>query len=209
VSSTTTTEGNFRTGMNDVLAQVNANQEELALNVTNPQVVTILTSGSSYAIPSNALAIYIRASGGGGGGGRLMSESGEDGTYYTFASGSAGGNTTISNTALSLSITAKGGPGAKQTYSPHSTGDSGGSVQRGKGASGGATRNDITSTTNVGRLAQGTALSANLVSAYISNSSVGGQTLSYSIGAGGAGASGYTNQPAETGQPGYIELWVW
>jgi len=61
VTATSTNEGNFRTGVGDVLAQVNANQEALAVVVNCPQVVTTLTSGSSYTVPSNAIAIYIRA----------------------------------------------------------------------------------------------------------------------------------------------------
>lgn len=211
VTSTTTNEGNFRTGMNDVLAQVNANQEALAIAVSNPQVITVLTSGSSYVVPSDALAIYIRASGGGGGGNIFSrTEQGDDPTVYSSGNGGAGGDTTISNVALSLSITAKGGPSGSITNRQHATGDSGGTVQRGQGAAGGNSRNTMTNTQNSESLHSAKAPSGNLVSTYINSSSVAGKTLSYSIGSGGSGANySNLNATAEAGQSGYIEIWVW
>ena len=211
VTSTSTNEGDFRTGMNDVLAQVNANQEALAIAVSNPQVITTLTSGSSYVVPSDALAIYIRASGGGGGGNIFYyNEPPEGQTQYSSGRGGTGGDTTISNVALSLSITAKGGTGGSVANRQHATGDSGGTVQRGQGAAGGNSRNTISSNTFQASLASSKAPSGNLVSTYINSPSVAGKTLSYSIGAGGVGAYySYYNQYAESGQPGYIEIWVW
>ena len=199
VTSTTTNEGNFRTGMNDVLAQVNANQEDLAIAVNNPQAITTLTSGSTYAIPSNALAIYIRAAGGGKGGTNYFRTEDENNTYWNASGGASGGDTTVSNTALSLSITSKGGG--------QSGSSSGGHVKRDRGSAGG------TSVTS-GSIPNGwfppssEAESGDLVTTYINSSSVAGKALSYSIGSGGAGNS-QNSVTGESGDTGYLEIWVW
>jgi len=204
VSSTATNEGNFRTGMNDVLAQVNANQEGLASSVNNPQVITVLTSGTTYAVPADAVAIYIRASGGGGGGVRFYFASADPSDIYGQTGGGAGGDTTISNAALSLSITAKGATNGGGFLA---TGDSGGFIQRGRGAGGGMSSNTIGGNSAYPLINKRSG-SGNLVSTYINSTGVGGKSLSYSIGAGGAGSS-FGSSSGETGQPGYIEIWVW
>lgn len=207
VTATSTNEGNFRTGVGDVLAQVNANQEALAVSVNCPQVVTTLTSGSSYTVPSNAIAIYVRASGGGGGGGKRTSGSGGD--EDTYGSGSAGGDTTISNSSISLAITAKGGAAGSFAFSGLAGGSSaspGGSVRQGQGAEGGRGRQDGSHSTSARADANGKP--AALASVYIKSSTVGGKVLTYSIGAGGA-ASSSAGSGAETGQDGFIELWIW
>lgn len=205
VTATSTNEGNFRTGVGDVLAQVNANQEALAVSVNCPQVVTTLTSGSSYTVPSNAIAIYVRASGGGGGGGKRTSV-GED---YLYANGTAGGDTTISNSSISLAITAKGGTAGSFAFSGLAGGSSAspsGSVQTGRGAEGGRGRQD--GTASISARADANGKPAALASVYIKSSTVGGKVLTYSIGAGGAGATS-AGAAAEAGQPGFIELWIW
>ena len=201
VTATSTTEGDFRTGMNDVLAQVNANQEALAINVNNPQVITTLTSGSTYTIPSNALAIYIRAAGGGQGGNKFTRTEQNDQVSYNSFGGGSGGNTTISNTALSLSITAKGGG--------QSGSSSGGTVKIRKGGEGGKGATEGTGVSFWFPFVLGNWHSDNgdLVSTYINSSSIAGQSLSYSIGAGGAPNTSYLNSTA--GDTGYIELWIW
>lgn len=199
VTSTSTNEGDFRTGMNDVLAQVNANQEALAIAVSNPQVITALTSGSSYVIPSNALAIYIRAAGGGRGGTNYYRTEDESNTYWNAPSGTVGGDTTVSNTALSLSITAKGGG--------QSGSSSGGHVKRDKGGEGGTSVTSGSIPSNW-FLPSSEAENGDLVTTYINSSSVGGKTLSYSIGSGGAGRN-QNSVTAEAGDSGYLEIWVW
>jgi len=205
VTATSTNEGNFRTGVGDVLAQVNANQEALAVVVNCPQVVTTLTSGSSYTVPSNAIAIYIRASGGGGGGG--VQTPGQGDNDPTYPSGGAGGDTTISNGALSLSITAKGGTAGQRGFSGITGGSTGGSVQAGKGAEGGQGRTG-SGGSNITSYPTMSGKPGSLVSTYIKSSTVGGKVLTYSVGAGGAAATGQF-LTAEAGQPGFIEIWIW
>ena len=206
VTATSTNEGNFRTGVGDVLAQVNANQEALAIAVNCPQVVTTLTSGTSYTIPTGAIAIYIRASGGGGGGGIVTSD-GDDGTSYL--SGSAGAQTTVSNTALSIAMTGAGGPAGTLAFNS-STGSSAaapnGFVQVQGGAAGGRGRSNINSDRHDATMS---GRPAALASVYIKSSAVGGKVLTYSIGGGGAGATGQYGVIAQAGQPGFIELWIW
>ena len=199
VTATSTTEGDFRTGMNDILAQVNANQEDLAVAVNNPQVITTLTSGSTYTIPSNALAIYIRAAGGGKGGYKFTRTEDESNSYYNSFGGANGGDTTVSNTALSLSITAKGGG---QTGS-----SSGGTVKLRKGGEGGKGATEGSGFSFWFPFVLGNWYSDNgdLVSTYINSSSVAGKSLSYSIGAGGTPNS----NSGTAGDTGYLEIWVW
>ena len=201
VTATSTTEGDFRTGMNDILAQVNANQEDLAVAVNNPQVITTLTSGSTYTIPSNALAIYIRAAGGGKGGNQYTRTEDDSNTYFNVFGGTNGGDTTVSNTALSLSITAKGGG--------QSGSSSGGDVKIRKGGEGGS-GDPVGSSTHFPNwtshmLSNLYSDNGDLVSTYINSSSVAGKALSYSIGSGGAASS----SGGTAGDTGYLEIWVW
>ena len=170
-------------------------QTQLNNATSYPLDVRVFTSGSSYTVPAGAKAILIKASGGGGGG-----------SYHNFsgntgANGSDGGQTTVSNGTLGISITAKGGDGgfiSGAGLAAFLTGDSGGDVQQGSGSAGGGARNlnwDIHA---------GDGQPANLVTKYVQSSSVGGQTISFSIGAGGAGGGG-----ASAGASGFVEIWIW
>ena len=164
-----------------------------------PQVITILTSGTSYTIPSDARAILIKASGGGGGG-SVWRFSGN-----AAAAGVAGSDTTVSNSTLGISITAKGGNRgivATQGLSDFLTGDSGGDVQEGSGAAGGSSHKDNFD------VDMGDGRPANLVTKYVTGSNVGGETLTISIGAGGAGGTAGGLSGAN-GASGYIELTIW
>jgi len=205
VTATTTNEGNFRTGMNDVLAQVNANQEALAISVDCPGVLTTLTGSGSYTIPSGSQAVYIIASGGGGGGAYFQAAfGGNDAIYYN---GTAGGSTTISNSSLGLSITAIGGNRGSFTYAGNLTGSSvtpssNSFIQIGRGSAGGQGRSNEIAANSSKSDANGRP--ATLAGVYLKSASVSGKVLSYSVGAGGS--AGIT---AESGQPGFIQLWIW
>ena len=151
-----------------------------------PQVITSLTSGTSYTIPSGAKAIFLKVSGGGGGGARRVYSG--NAAY----SGSDGNDTTVSSSNLSISITARGGRGGLNSGSglrPIFTDDSGGDyVHRGGGAIGGFADNDNFD------VHAGDGKPANLVHKYVTGN-IGGEVLTISIGAGGAGGSS-----AEDGQ---------
>jgi len=160
-----------------------------------PLDVRVFTSGSSYTVPAGAKAILIKASGGGGGGAHWIFSGNNAG------SGLAGAQTTVTNSTLGISIAAKGGAAGiigTGGYQDFITGDSGGDIQRGKGAMGGsAFSNNYDTAAFTGR-------PGNLVTKYVQNSSVGGQVISFSLGAGGAGSS-YGRQ----GETGYVEITVW
>jgi len=170
-------------------------QTQLNNATSYPLDVRVFTSGSSYTVPAGAKAILIKASGGGGGGSHWIFSGNNAGN------GSAGANTTVTNGTLGISITAKGGAaGIVGTggYQDFLTGDSGGDVQRGKGSIGGSAYNNNYDT------AAFRGGPANLVTKYVQSSSVGGQTISFTLGAGGAGSS-YGRQ----GETGYVEITVW
>ncbi len=198
VSAVTSTEIGYLDGVtSSVQTQIN--------NIAGyPQVITILTSGN-YSIPSDAQAIMIRASGGGGGGTTLFASGGGLGT----ADGTDGGSTTVSNSTLSISITATGGRAAHYTTSDISTrdvisGSTGGDVIVGAGAAGGrSTAGQGGNFTYDGP--PSVATKAQVVHKYVTGNSVGGETLTISYGA--AGAAGNSNSTA--GQAGYVEIWVW
>lgn len=160
-----------------------------------PLDVRVFTSGSSYTVPAGAKAILIKASGGGGGGAHWIFSGNNAG------SGLAGAQTTVTNSTLGISIAAKGGAAGiigTGGYQDFLTGDSGGDIQRGKGAMGGsAFSNNYDTAAFTGR-------PGNLVTKYVQSSSVGGQVISFSLGAGGAGSS-YGRQ----GETGYVEITVW
>jgi len=178
------------------LSGVTSNIQTQFNNVSGyPLDVRVFTSGSSYTVPAGAKAILIKASGGGGGGSHWIFSGNNAGN------GSAGADTTVTNGTLGISITAKGGAaGIVGTggYQDFLTGDSGGDVQRGKGSIGGSAYNNNYDT------AAFRGGPANLVTKYVQSSSVGGQTISFSLGAGGAGSS-YGRQ----GETGYVEITVW
>lgn len=105
VSAVTDTELAYLDGVtSNVQTQINTVTTAVNNVAGYPQVITVLTSGTSYAIPSGAQAILIRAAGAGGGGGTRGPGSGN-----SALSGSAGGNTTVTNSTLSVSMDAKGG----------------------------------------------------------------------------------------------------
>ena len=192
-----TTELNFMDGVtSNVQTQLN--------NVSvYPQVITILTSGN-YSIPSDAQAIMIRASGGGGGGSTAFQSGGGLGIN----NGSNGGNTTVTNSTLSIAVTATGGRFGEYSTGGSMddiiTGSTGGDVLNAQGAAGGRSRAGTGGNfTYDGPPDNG--MAGNLVHKYVTGNNVGGQTLTISYGA--AGASGDSSSTA--GQAGYVEIWVW
>mgnify|MGYP006430586847 CR=1 FL=1 len=158
-----------------------------------PVDVRILTSGS-YTIPAGAKAVLIKASGAGGGG-----------SYHIYptsgGSGGTGGTTYVTNAALGIAVVATGGGGGLYSgagVAPFVGGSSGGDIQLGAGAAGGDSYKanwDISA--HGGR-------SGNQVTKYVISSSVGGQTLSITYGAGGSAGSS-----ASAGAGGFVEIWVW
>lgn len=164
-----------------------------------PQSINVFTTGTtSFAIPSGREAVLIKAAGAGGGGGTRGPGSGN-----SALAGSPGGNTTVSNGTLGISITARGGTNGNGdgTYSgPFSTGDSGGDVITGLGAQGGSSSGNFDITGHDGRR-------GNLVVKYVVGANVGGQTLSMSIGAGGASSG--TADGEQAGANGFVEVWTW
>jgi hypothetical protein len=180
--------------------------------VSYPQVITTLTSGTSYTIPSGAQAILIKASGGGGGG-SVHANPGTGGLGTNSVTlGGDGGTTTVSNGTLGIAITAAGGSNGNSLSSDAGTANwfttvgassAGGDILYNAGASGGRS---TTNNFDGGREDGGAGV---LVQKYVTGATVGGQVLSYSIGAGGtATTNGGSIQP-EAGRSGYIELWIW
>ena len=165
-----------------------------------PQVITILTSGSSYTIPSDAQAVLIRASGAGGGGAVR-----DDGNASS--NGGAGGATTVSNSTLSINISATGGLGGQQSenhsnnYNQMATSPTG-TTLKAKGAQGSRAHGDEPDRSPY------EGLNGNLVQQYVTGSNVGGEVLTISIGSGGTGGSA-AGETAQDGQDGYIELTIW
>lgn len=161
-----------------------------------PQVITILSTGSSYTIPASANAVLIRASGGGGGGSHAYSSNARN-------NGGNGGTTTVTQSALGISISAPGGLGGQQpegkTHEYNDYTGSGGDVLKGQGATGARhTGNNFDITPSDG-------MHGCLVQKFVSGSNVGGKVLSYSIGSGGSAAGG----AGTGGEKGYVELWIW
>jgi hypothetical protein len=165
-----------------------------------PQVITLLTSGSSYTIPSGAQAILIKASGGGGSGGASQFS----GNFTS--DGNTGGQTTVTNSTLGINMVVKGGASGRGSTSGTATvltGDSGLSgLIRGGGAAGGAPgMNNFDISCSFGG-------NGNLGQVYVTGSNVGGEVLTYSLGAGGAAATAGSTTSAP-GQNGYLEITVW
>lgn len=161
-----------------------------------PQAITILTSGTSYAIPASANAVLIKASGGGGGGSHAYSSNARN-------NGGSGGTTTVTNSTLGINISAPGGLSGEQpegkTHEYNDYSGSGGDVLKGQGATGARhTSNNFDITPSDG-------MHGCLVQKFVSGSNVGGQTLTYAIGGGGSAAGG----SGTGGETGYVELWVW
>jgi hypothetical protein len=195
VSAVTSTEVGYLDG-------VTSNLQTQINNIAGyPQVVTVKTSGSSYTIPSDAQAVLIRASGGGGGGATWANPGGN--VSY---SGGDGGTTTVTNSTLSISITAVGGQAGKpvgQDGYRSQTGSSGGDVLTGYGAPGGR------ASTNQYDVAPTSGQNGDLVVKYVTGNNVGGETLSFSLGAGGTSTDigGYVT--GDEGLGGFVEITVW
>ena len=178
--------------------------------VSYPQVITTLTSGTSYTIPSGAQAVLIKASGGGGGGSVHANPATGGLGLNSVTEGGDGGTTTVSNGTLGIAITAAGGPhgtnfgsNTSNWFTNVGSSSAGGDIFYNAGASGGRT---MTNNFDGGREDGGNGV---LVQKYVTGSLVGGQVLSYSLGAGGtATTNGGSIQP-EAGRAGYIELWIW
>ena len=156
--------------------------------------------GTSYTIPSGAQAIFIRASGGGGSGGASQFSGNHT------SDGNTGGQTTVSNTNLSIAMVVKGGASGRGSTSGTATvltGDSGlGQLIRAGGAAGGAPgMNNFDISCSFGG-------NGNLGYLYLKSTSIGGEVLTYSLGAGGAAATAGSTTSAP-GQNGYIEITVW
>lgn len=172
-----------------------------------PQAIRVFTgSTTSYSIPSGAEAVYIVAAGGGGGGAQKNQRDGQGSP----ADGGAGGDTTVTNTTLSISITAKGGAGGESNYSSaqtgtYVTGSTGGDVVDGGGPVGGT--GSTFWDNNVVHTRGGMGGPGSVVHKYVTGSNVGGETLTLSIGAGGAG--GGSDADAFDGSPGFVQIWVW
>ena len=186
-SAVTATELNYLNGVtSNIQTQLN--------NVSGyPLDVRVLTGGN-YTIPAGAKAVLIKASGAGGGG-----------SYHIYptsgGSGGTGGTTTVTNGTLGISVVATGGGAGHYSgagVAPFVGGSSGGDIQLGAGAAGGDSYKanwDISA--HAGR-------SGNQVTKYVKSSSVGGQTLSITYGAGGTAGSS-----ASSGAGGFVEIWVW
>lgn len=178
--------------------------------VSYPQVITTLTTGTSYTIPSGAQAVLIKASGGGGGGSvHANPATGGLGTNSVTYGGN-GGTTTVSNGTLGIAITAAGGPhgsnfgvSSSNWFTNVGASSAGGDIFYNAGASGGRT---TTNNFDGGREDGGNGV---LVQKYVTGASVGGQVLSYSLGAGGTATTNGGSYQPEAGRAGYIELWIW
>ena len=197
VSAVTSTELSYLDG-------VTSNLQTQINNVGGyPQVITIVTSGN-YSIPSNAQAIMIRASGGGGGGTHVFGSGGGLGV----TNGTDGGSTTVTNSTLSIAMTATGGRAGRYETNMSTfdviTGSTGGDVLVGAGSAGGrSTKGDGGNYTYDGPAS--TSTYGNVVHKYVTGNNVGGETLTISYGAAGAAGS----SSATAGQAGYVEIWVW
>lgn len=187
------------TNNTEIMTPLRVKQSIEENSVGYPQVITTLTSGSSYSIPAGAQALLIEASGGGGSGG-----SSQFSGNHT-VNGNIGGDTTVTNATLGISITAKGGASGRGSTGGTAsvlTGDSGGDILRASGAAGGAPgMNNFDISCSFGG-------NGNLVRKYLTGSNIGGQSLSYSIGAGGAGATAGSTTSAP-GQSGFVKLTIW
>lgn len=197
------------TNNTELMTPLRVSQSIAANAVSYPQVITVKTSGN-YTIPSNAQAVLIKASGGGGGGAVVGSR---DNSTYSDA-GDDGGNTTVSNATLSISVTAdggKGGAGTNGATTAQSGTSTGGDIIVAGGAFGGHghfnQRNSVS-----GTISAEDGYAGDMVVKYVTGASVGGETLTISYGSGGAGGSvsdGIAAYTASNGQAGYVEIWVW
>ena len=187
-------------------AEAGTNNTELMTPLRTAQAITeqskglidyaLYTSTSSFTVPSGTKKLIIKASGGGGGGG------GRRPGDYAVQSGGNGGDTTVTQATLGISITAKGGTGGTGgtdiASGKFQTGSSGGTVLNGGGSVGGGAGGHI------GSIGGGTnGGSGSLVVAELTNPS--SQTVTFTVGGGGA-AGNATFQGAGVG--GFVEFWV-
>jgi hypothetical protein len=163
---------------------------------------TTLTSGTSYTVPAGVTYVNVTLTGGGGGGGAACTDNATGGR------GSAGGNTTFTGAS-----TATGGQGGAN-HTPYVTSSAGSPV-----------RVATASTANTGKGGTGGVAAAanNFNGAFIGDdgkdgavimstlSVTPGASISYSIGAGGAGGSttGNNNTVGGDGGSGRIDIEYW
>jgi hypothetical protein len=157
----------------------------------------LYTSSSTFAVPAGTKKLIIRASGGGGGGACLIPGS------YSVQNGSDGGDTTVTQVTLGISVTAKGGnkglagenTGASGGFK---TGSTGGTVLDGGGSNGGQPGG------HSGAVGSGhSGGSGSLVVAELDDPTT--ETISFTVGAGGApGNASYST----AGTGGFVEFLV-
>lgn len=188
-------------------AEAGTNNTELMTPLRTAQAITeqakglidyaLYTSSSTFAVPSGTKKLIIRASGGGGGGANIVPGS------YSVQNGSDGGDTTVTQATLGISITAKGGnkglagenTGASGGFK---TGSTGGTVLNGGGSNGGQPGG------HSGSIGSGhSGGSGSLVVAELDNPTT--ETISFTVGAGGA-AGNASYSTAGTG--GFVEFLV-
>ena len=147
---------------------------------------TTLTSGTSWTVPAGVTYVNVTLTGGGGGGGA--------GAYSSGQYGSAGGTTTFTG-----ATSATGGNGGR--YSNTSNSSAGTSAQSNSGLAGGGSFRDNGGPTYGEFGHNGTVISSIV-------STTPGATITYAIGAGGAGGTG-SHDAGGTGGSGKIDIEYW
>ena len=157
----------------------------------------LFTSSSTYTVPAGTKKLIIRASGGGGGGANINPSG------YSAQNGTNGGDTTVTETTLSISITAKGGRAGKAGENTSSTGgfvtgSTGGTVLDGGGSNGGQPGG------HSGSIGSGhSGGSGSLVVAELDDPTE--ETISFTVGAGGSAGNTTYSTP---GTGGFVEFLV-
>ena len=187
-------------------AEAGTNNTELMTPLRTAQAITeqskglidyaMFTGTSSFTVPSGTKKLIIKAGGGGGGGG------GKTPGSLANVNGGTGGDTTVTQATLGISITAKGGTGGQGGPDPtggkFQTGSSGGTVLDGGGSVGGSHGG------HEGSAGGGTSGGpGSLVIKEFDNPS--SQTVTFTVGGGGAAG---TASVQGAGVGGYVEFWV-
>jgi len=188
-------------------AEAGTNNTELMTPLRTAQAITeqakglidyaLYTSSSTFAVPTGTKKLIIRASGGGGGGACVIPGS------FSNQNGSDGGDTTVTQVTLGISVTAKGGnkglagenTGASGGFK---TGSTGGTVLDGGGSNGGQPGG------HSGAVGSGhSGGSGSLVVVELDDPTT--ETISFTVGAGGApGNASYST----AGTGGFVEFLV-
>jgi hypothetical protein len=193
----TSTEFDYLDG---VTSSIQTQLDSLDTSIDNKTALkdyALYTSSGSFTVPSNTKKLIIKASGGGGGGGSINPSG------YTAQSGSNGGDTSVTQSTLGISISAKGGRAGKAGENTSSTGgfvtgSTGGTVLNGGGSPGG---NAGGHSGSVGSGHDGGP--GSLVVAELTDPS--SQSISFTIGSGGAAGNSSYSTP---GAGGWVEFWV-